>query len=159
MAVPVPSFSCCVLNHHNLFYQISNALAFNRDTCCHLALCLWLLPFHCSFLQFYLQNFYFVYLFKADLCGISLELSKVCCFIVMLKGFRWNTCRWSDCRQNDMLSNMDNMQNFAKNVDLKCIFGLDNVLEKRIFWTKLHHDLQKKQFFSDQASKSKNVLW
>jgi hypothetical protein len=49
MAVPVPSISCCVLNHHNLFYQIQNALAFNRDTCCHLALCLWLLPFH-SFL-------------------------------------------------------------------------------------------------------------
>jgi hypothetical protein len=46
MAVPVPSISSCVLNHHNLFYQIQNALAFNRDTCCHLALCLWLLPFH-----------------------------------------------------------------------------------------------------------------
>ncbi len=41
MAVPVPS-----INHHNLFYQIQNALDFNRDTCCHLALCLWLLPFH-----------------------------------------------------------------------------------------------------------------
>jgi hypothetical protein len=46
MAVPVPSISCCVLNHHNLFDQIQNALAFNRDTCCHLMLCLWLLPFH-----------------------------------------------------------------------------------------------------------------
>ncbi len=46
MAVPVPSISCCVLNHHNLFYQIQNALAFNRDTCCHLALCLRLVPFH-----------------------------------------------------------------------------------------------------------------
>ncbi len=46
MAVPVPSISCCVLNHHNLFYQIQNALPFNRDTCCHLALCLRLLPFH-----------------------------------------------------------------------------------------------------------------
>ncbi len=46
MAVPVPSKSCCVLNHHNLFYKIHNALAFNWDTCCHLALCLWLLPFH-----------------------------------------------------------------------------------------------------------------
>ncbi len=46
MAVPVPSISCCVLNHHNLFYHIHNALAFNRDMCCHLALCLWLLPFH-----------------------------------------------------------------------------------------------------------------
>jgi hypothetical protein len=46
MAVPVPSISCCVLNFHNLFYQIQNAIAFNRDMCCHLALCLWLLPFH-----------------------------------------------------------------------------------------------------------------
>ncbi len=44
MAVPVPSIGCCVLNHHNLFYQIQNALAFNRDTCCHLALSLRLLP-------------------------------------------------------------------------------------------------------------------
>ncbi len=43
-AVPVPSISCCVLNHHNLFYQIQNALPFNRDTCCHLAHCLQLLP-------------------------------------------------------------------------------------------------------------------
>ncbi len=44
MAVPVPSISSCVLNHHNLFYQIHKAPAFNWDTCCHLALCLWLLP-------------------------------------------------------------------------------------------------------------------
>ncbi len=49
MAVPVPSISCCVLNHHNLFYQIQNALAFNQDTCCHLALCLQLLSFHCMY--------------------------------------------------------------------------------------------------------------
>ncbi len=48
MAVPVPHISCCVLNHHNLFYQIQNALAFNWDTCCHIALCLQLLPFHCD---------------------------------------------------------------------------------------------------------------
>ncbi len=46
MPVPVPSISCCVLDHHNLFYQIYNALAFNRDTCCHLVLCSVLLPFH-----------------------------------------------------------------------------------------------------------------
>ncbi len=44
--VPVPSINCCVLNHHNLFYQIQNALALNWDTCCHLVFCLWLLPFH-----------------------------------------------------------------------------------------------------------------
>jgi hypothetical protein len=46
MAVPDPSISCCVLNHHNLFYQIQNALAFNWNMCCHLALCSWLLSFH-----------------------------------------------------------------------------------------------------------------
>ncbi len=46
MAVTVPSISCCVLNHHILFYQIENALAFNRDTCWHLTLCLRLLPFN-----------------------------------------------------------------------------------------------------------------
>ena len=39
MAAAVPSISCCVLNHHNLFYQIQNALAFNRDTCCHVYGC------------------------------------------------------------------------------------------------------------------------
>ncbi len=53
MAVPVPSISCCVLNHHNLFYQIQNALAFNWDTCCHLVLCLRLLPFHYLFINLF----------------------------------------------------------------------------------------------------------
>jgi hypothetical protein len=48
VAVPVPSISCRILNHHNLFYQIQNALAFNWDTCCNLAHCLRLLPFHCK---------------------------------------------------------------------------------------------------------------
>jgi hypothetical protein len=46
MAVPVPSISCCVLKHPNIFYQIPNALAFNWDTCCNPALCLRLLPLH-----------------------------------------------------------------------------------------------------------------
>ncbi len=46
LAAPVPSISCCVLNHHNLFHQIQNVLAFNWDTCCRLALRLRLLPFH-----------------------------------------------------------------------------------------------------------------
>ncbi len=36
---------CFKLENH-LFCQIKNALAFNRDTCCHLVLCLRLLPFH-----------------------------------------------------------------------------------------------------------------
>ncbi len=52
MAVPVPTIRCCALNHHNLFYQIQNALAFNQDTCCHLVLCLRLLPFHYLFINF-----------------------------------------------------------------------------------------------------------
>jgi len=58
MAVPVPSISCCVLNHHNLFYQMQNALAFNRDTYCHLVLCLQLLPFHShqSYSFFFTEN-------------------------------------------------------------------------------------------------------
>jgi hypothetical protein len=42
----------CTLYHHNLFHQIHNALAFNRDTCFHLALCLPLLPFHCLAISF-----------------------------------------------------------------------------------------------------------
>ncbi len=62
MAVPVPSISCCVLNHQNLFYHIQNR-AFNRDTCCHLVLRLRLLPFHyasenkleCLSIKFYLK--------------------------------------------------------------------------------------------------------
>ncbi len=49
MVVPVPSINCCVLNHQNLFYQIQNALAFIWDMCCHLALCLQWIPFHCSY--------------------------------------------------------------------------------------------------------------
>ncbi len=54
LAIPVPSISCCVLNHHNLLYQIQNALAFNRDTCWHLVLCLWLLPFHWAIFSIHL---------------------------------------------------------------------------------------------------------
>jgi hypothetical protein len=42
-----PKYKLLCFIYHNLFYQIQNALAFNWDTCCHLALCLWLLPFHC----------------------------------------------------------------------------------------------------------------
>jgi hypothetical protein len=60
----LPSISCCVLNHHNLFYQIQNALAFNRDACCHLVLCLRLLPFHgkktlAYFCQFFCKKLVF----------------------------------------------------------------------------------------------------
>ncbi len=36
----------CFKLENNLFCQIKNALAFNRDMCCHLVLCLRLLPFH-----------------------------------------------------------------------------------------------------------------
>jgi hypothetical protein len=31
-----------------------NALAFNRDRCCHLVLCLWLIPFHYIILNYFL---------------------------------------------------------------------------------------------------------
>ncbi len=44
MAVPVPSINCCVLNHHNLFYHIQNALVFNWDMCWHLAVASFPLP-------------------------------------------------------------------------------------------------------------------
>ncbi len=33
MVVSIPSTSCCVLNHHNIFCKVHNALAFDRDTC------------------------------------------------------------------------------------------------------------------------------
>ncbi len=56
MAVPIPSISCCVLNHHNLFYQIQNVLAFKWDMCCHLALCLQLLPFNYKYHSQYLTR-------------------------------------------------------------------------------------------------------
>jgi hypothetical protein len=49
MAVPVPSISCCVFNNADFFYQELNELAFNRDTCCHLVICLRLLASHWSF--------------------------------------------------------------------------------------------------------------
>ncbi len=42
-----PSISCCIFNKHNFFYKEQNALAFNWDMCCHLALCLQLIIFHC----------------------------------------------------------------------------------------------------------------
>ncbi len=48
MEVPVQSISSWDLKHHNLFFQIQNALAFNWDTCCHLTLSLPLLRFHRS---------------------------------------------------------------------------------------------------------------
>ncbi len=68
MAVPVPSISYCVLNCHNLFYQIQNTLAFNRDMCCHLVLCLQMLPFH-SITIFYISLSLFLPL------SLSLSLS------------------------------------------------------------------------------------
>ena len=32
-----------------IFYKEKKALAFNQDMCCHLALCLQLILFHCSY--------------------------------------------------------------------------------------------------------------
>jgi hypothetical protein len=49
MVVPVPSISCSTFNNHNLFYHEQNALAFNRDRCCHLVLSLQLMSFHCYY--------------------------------------------------------------------------------------------------------------
>jgi hypothetical protein len=43
MAVPVTSLSCCILNYNKFFYQELNDLAFKRDTCCQLVICLQLL--------------------------------------------------------------------------------------------------------------------
>ncbi len=43
-----PKYKLLCLYHLNLFYQIQAALAFNRDMCCYLVLCLQLLPFHCK---------------------------------------------------------------------------------------------------------------
>ncbi len=48
-----PKYKLLHFSHHNLFYQIQNAVAFNWDTCCNLALCLRLLPFHWSKAQFF----------------------------------------------------------------------------------------------------------
>ncbi len=47
MAVPVPSISCCIFINNYFFYQEPNELAFNRHTCCHLVICLWLIASHC----------------------------------------------------------------------------------------------------------------
>ncbi len=52
MAVPVPSMSCCVFNSNYFFYQEPNELAFNRDTCCHLVICLWLIASHCIYIVY-----------------------------------------------------------------------------------------------------------
>ncbi len=46
MAVPVPSISCCIFNNNDFFYQEPNELFFNRDTCCHLVICLQLIASH-----------------------------------------------------------------------------------------------------------------
>jgi len=46
MAEPVPSISCCVFNNNDFFYQEPNELAFIRDTCCHLVICLRLIASH-----------------------------------------------------------------------------------------------------------------
>jgi hypothetical protein len=45
VVVPVLSISCCIFNNHYFFEQMQNALAFNCDKGCHLALCLWLIIF------------------------------------------------------------------------------------------------------------------
>ncbi len=49
LRIPILSISCFVFNSHNFFYPEQNTLAFHRDTCCHLALCLQLILFHWEF--------------------------------------------------------------------------------------------------------------
>jgi hypothetical protein len=44
--------------NNDFFYQETNELAFNRDTCCHLVICLRLIASHC----------------KVLLCGVSFKL-------------------------------------------------------------------------------------
>ncbi len=46
MALPITSISCCISYQLNIFYKEWKALAFNRDGCCHLMLCLGLILFH-----------------------------------------------------------------------------------------------------------------
>jgi hypothetical protein len=57
MALAIPRISCCIFNNYDFFGKENKTLAFNRDRCCHLALCLQLfhwrefaeLSFHQSF--------------------------------------------------------------------------------------------------------------
>ncbi len=78
MAVPIPSISCCVFNNNYFFYQELNELAFNRDTCCHLVICLQLIASHSSYFfssvvnllpkiwKYLIKNFL---IFSVDICG------------------------------------------------------------------------------------------
>jgi hypothetical protein len=56
MALPVSSISCCVSQHLTKRFTQRNAIAFNRDRCCHLALCLWLILFHWKFIKFSIRQ-------------------------------------------------------------------------------------------------------
>jgi hypothetical protein len=47
MVLPIPSIRCCFLNSY-FFSKEKKALAFNRDRCCLLVLCLQLILFHCE---------------------------------------------------------------------------------------------------------------
>ncbi len=47
----------CFLNIHDFFQKEPNALAFNRDMCCYLALSLRLIIFHSANAQFIFSNF------------------------------------------------------------------------------------------------------
>ncbi len=98
MALPVPSISCCVLNHHNLFNQIQNTLAFKWDTCCHLALCLQLLPFH------YRKNILRTFCkYPPDTKASNIQLMNLQSFVFIcqikffsLFIFYWNAPSWAN---------------------------------------------------------------
>jgi hypothetical protein len=56
------------------FCKEKNALALNRDRCCHLVLCLWLIPFHCCY----------VCVFCKSIFNKELNLNKATHFIIVL---------------------------------------------------------------------------
>jgi hypothetical protein len=106
MVVPAPSISCRVLNHHNSFYQIQNAQAFNRNTCCHLVLCLQLLPFHydattliiitTSIMTFSIIVFLQHFAWKA--LSIKMLYWALLCFIYCCTEFHYAECYYAGCR-------------------------------------------------------------
>ena len=48
MALPTSSISCCISKHLTRKFSKRKALAFHLDRCCHLAICLRLILFHCQ---------------------------------------------------------------------------------------------------------------
>ncbi len=68
-----PNYKLLNFLTNKYIHRKKKSLAFNRDSCGHLALCLQLILLH-----YFLHRFYFVYLFRASLSRLLLELSKMC---------------------------------------------------------------------------------